>query len=615
MYDYRGGGDHKMISGLENKIQYQNIRHVLKFQLLFFAVFFITIAAVFAQTPAYQPPSCEDYGYECVPENQLSQDYWRFGFSCPAGEKCQDAKPLSKYECVQNGNKCADMACGYYQEKVDQECPDYYTSRPIVCCREVEYAGKPSLSMKEKTYYTDDMITYRLDVPYQADCQVNLINPQGNEIKQSGGGCPPSGEEGFQSSYFLKNNYGKWGLKIIIHKDGRNDVILTDEFEYKYVNREVQDCSIDPRKQNTCSFLGTDYIIQHIEGCGPNTAVFKVRYGSNVQTIYLEEGEKITLRNGVDFRLKGAGCGASQFPISLEKEVPEVADDKPTDSFPKAERNVLGDPGAPVTIEMFTDLECPFCNRWHQDTFPEINDNYIEAGKVRLVVKHFPLSFHTNANNAAIAAECAAKAGGDFFEYIDMVYGNANSLSEDKLIEFSEDIGGVNKNEFNECYSGKLPEKIIQSDIEEGKRRGVSGTPTFFVNGYKVAGAQPYQGFKDTIEKALNGNLPDNPDIPTKRPIDGPIVLPKQEQCDGCNVLGTCMDVGIRAEKNGAPVYCDLSSELLAQKMEGAICQNNYECLSNQCSNGQCIDIQRELKETKGILESLFSWLRSIFSS
>ena len=92
------------------------------------------------------------------------------------------------------------------------------------------------------------------------------------------------------------------------------------------------------------------------------------------------------------------------------------------------DQKTLGDENAPVTINMFTDLECPFCARWHIDTFPLVKQNYIDTGKAKLIVRHYPLSFHLNAKKAAIASECAAQQG-KFFEYIDLVYANQDELN------------------------------------------------------------------------------------------------------------------------------------------------------------------------------------------
>ncbi|MBD3313348.1 hypothetical protein GF345_02810 [Candidatus Woesearchaeota archaeon] len=86
------------------------------------------------------------------------------------------------------------------------------------------------------------------------------------------------------------------------------------------------------------------------------------------------------------------------------------------------------------------------------------------------------------------------------------------------------------------------------------------------------------------------------------------------EKCKGCKKEGSCLDYGLRiVDDAGTPVYCDLDNSFKEQKQENSQCQNNYECQTNQCSSGKCIDLEKELKETRGLLDELFELLRSIF--
>lgn len=95
---------------------------------------------------------------------------------------------------------------------------------------------------------------------------------------------------------------------------------------------------------------------------------------------------------------------------------------------------------------------------------------------------------------------------------------------------------------------------------------------------------------------------------------DASDVRPSEKDCEGCKASeGTCLDFGIRLVQDDTPVYCDIDKTLKSQKKEDASCQNNYECLSNQCSNGQCVDIQRQLKETNTLLNKIISWFGSWF--
>ncbi|OGY68705.1 MAG: hypothetical protein A3B94_02000 [Candidatus Jacksonbacteria bacterium RIFCSPHIGHO2_02_FULL_43_10] len=158
--------------------------------------------------------------------------------------------------------------------------------------------------------------------------------------------------------------------------------------------------------------------------------------------------------------------------------------------------HVRGDFNAPITLVEFSDFECPFCER-HYPTMNQILSNY--QGKVRLVYKHFPLSFHPNAQKAAESSECAGEQD-KFWEYHDKLFANqANGFSADKFKQWAVELK-LNAKKFNDCLDdGKYAAKV-QADFQEGSQKGVSGTPATFVNGQLVSGAVPYESFKQIID-------------------------------------------------------------------------------------------------------------------
>lgn len=161
----------------------------------------------------------------------------------------------------------------------------------------------------------------------------------------------------------------------------------------------------------------------------------------------------------------------------------------------------LGSKDSPVTLVAFEDFECPFCERFSQQTLPLIIEKYVKSGKVRLVWKDFPLSIHSNAQRAHEAARCAWEQG-KFWEYHDTLFNNQNGLDANKLKQYSKDLG-LNESQFASCLdSGKYTE-LIREKVSEGTAAGVSGTPSFLINGRLVVGAQPYQVFEDAINQAL----------------------------------------------------------------------------------------------------------------
>jgi protein-disulfide isomerase len=165
---------------------------------------------------------------------------------------------------------------------------------------------------------------------------------------------------------------------------------------------------------------------------------------------------------------------------------------------------VIGEDDAPVTIIEFSDFECPFCSVFWRDTLPLIEENYVDTGKVKIIFRDFPLDIHDNAQKAAEAAECAREQGGDemFWEYHDVLFDNQDKLSLIELKNYASQLG-LDIGKFNSCLdSGKFENEVL-ADLQDGIDAGVSGTPSFFVNGKMIEGAQPYSVFKMIIDDEL----------------------------------------------------------------------------------------------------------------
>ena len=168
----------------------------------------------------------------------------------------------------------------------------------------------------------------------------------------------------------------------------------------------------------------------------------------------------------------------------------------------------LGNANAKVVVVEFSDYQCPFCERAYSDTYPQIKKEYIDTGKIKYVVKDFPLPFHTEADEAAEAAGCAFKQGSDKFWLMhDKLFvaqsawaGNANPKEIFKT--YAKDLG-LNTASFNSCLDSGENKQEVQQDISQGSSYGVSGTPTFYINGVGVVGAQPYSVFKQAIDAEL----------------------------------------------------------------------------------------------------------------
>jgi protein-disulfide isomerase len=160
---------------------------------------------------------------------------------------------------------------------------------------------------------------------------------------------------------------------------------------------------------------------------------------------------------------------------------------------------VRGPAGATVTIVEFSDFHCPFCRR-AQPTLSELLTRY--GDRVKLVYRDFPIDqLHPQARLASEAARCAHEQG-RFWPYHDLLYANAPKASPDDLKSYARTTG-LELASFEQCLSSGKHRTAVQNDIEEGARVGVTGTPTFFINGRQLGGAQPLERFVEVIEEEL----------------------------------------------------------------------------------------------------------------
>lgn len=152
---------------------------------------------------------------------------------------------------------------------------------------------------------------------------------------------------------------------------------------------------------------------------------------------------------------------------------------------------------AKVVIVEFADFECPYCTKAHE-TVQEVMKAY--EGKVRLVFKHYPLSFHPKAPRAAAAAWCA-EAQGRFWEFHDALFASGE-LDEDALKMQAKNVG-LDDLKFSKCLESAAAMEAVKKDLNAGKNAGVDGTPAFFINGIMLSGAQPEDAFRRVIDAEL----------------------------------------------------------------------------------------------------------------
>jgi len=160
-----------------------------------------------------------------------------------------------------------------------------------------------------------------------------------------------------------------------------------------------------------------------------------------------------------------------------------------------------------VTLIEFTDFQCPFCSRHHEQTFPQLKTNFIDTNLITYVTRDFPLdSIHPNARPAAEAAECLRSEGGDeaYYDYVDKIFANQQALSQDNLIAWGTEAGY----DIESCLTSGEFKDEVSKDLADGQAAGCRGTPCFVLvdkegKGTLISGAQPYSAFESAINAAL----------------------------------------------------------------------------------------------------------------
>lgn len=171
--------------------------------------------------------------------------------------------------------------------------------------------------------------------------------------------------------------------------------------------------------------------------------------------------------------------------------------DVPVDDDP-----FIGPEDAAITIIEFSDYECPFCKKWHDEVFFQLLENYPD--EVRIVYRDFPLTnIHPNAITAAVAANCA-NAQERYWDYHSALFSDDYGLNRNAFVQYAEDLN-LDVDAFTTCLDSGEYQAEVQADFDFAANLGIRSTPTFFINGIAVVGAQPYEVFQEVIEGELAG--------------------------------------------------------------------------------------------------------------
>jgi protein-disulfide isomerase len=192
-------------------------------------------------------------------------------------------------------------------------------------------------------------------------------------------------------------------------------------------------------------------------------------------------------------------------------------------THPNPNDNSMGDPNAPIVVEEFSDFQCPFCERFHEETEPLLRQYYIDMGKVRFVYRSMGNwvsgnigGGRTESQDSALAVYCAGEQN-KFWEMHAMLFANVRgedigSFTARRLKAIAEEVDGLDLNEFNSCYNSGKYEDRVQQDLADATAAGIDGTPgfliTYTVNGEtktrRIDGAQSFSVFQQELEAALN---------------------------------------------------------------------------------------------------------------
>ena len=165
-----------------------------------------------------------------------------------------------------------------------------------------------------------------------------------------------------------------------------------------------------------------------------------------------------------------------------------------------------GNQNAKVTVVEFADFRCPFCEKFFTDTEQQLLKDYVDAGKVKFIFRNYQFLGDASVF-AGNAAECANEQG-KFWEFHDWLYKNQPPESDtsmynvDSMTTAATSLG-MNGDQFRTCLAATKFKDNVTKDLREGQGVGVSGTPTFYINGRQLVGAQPYTAFKTIIDEEL----------------------------------------------------------------------------------------------------------------
>ncbi len=264
-------------------------------------------------------------------------------------------------------------------------------------------------------------------------------------------------------------------LQKLMDKDDRKKGLSNDEFLEKYITK-----SVNISEKEIDAFIKDQNIpAEHI-----NPQVREKIKG------YLQMERK---KEAVD---KWLAEQTKKSPVEVYIQKPR----RPTFPVEAGSAPFAGDKDAKVTVVEYSDFQCPYCAKG-ADVLHQLKKKY--GNKVKIVFKNFPLPFHNHAEAAAVAGVCANEQSVDsFWKMHDEMFANQEGLDPEGLKKAAKKIG-LKMDQFEKCIADPKNVEVVKASVEDGKKVKVKSTPTFFINGQLINGAQPIDVFADVIDEEL----------------------------------------------------------------------------------------------------------------
>jgi protein-disulfide isomerase len=177
---------------------------------------------------------------------------------------------------------------------------------------------------------------------------------------------------------------------------------------------------------------------------------------------------------------------------------PGATEEMPRFDIPVDDDPYVGPEDAPIVIVEFSDFNCGYCRRFHSDTFNALLEKY--PNQIRFVYRDFPVTSQESFY-AAQAAQCAHEQG-EFWDYHDLLFSGELTLGREAYVSYAEQLG-LDSDDFLNCLDTERYAEEVSGDASFASNLGLTGTPTFFINGIPMVGAQPLSQFTLVIDEEL----------------------------------------------------------------------------------------------------------------